>query len=571
MKRFLIIGLMFCVAACAGQESDFERSLAVKAPADLILRRGKIVTLDRDFSIHEAVAIKDGRFLAIGTEREMRPLTGATTRVIDLAGRTVIPGLIDSHVFATVAALNWDAELHWEFTRTLADALRQIDAAAKARPRGAWIVVAGGWVPTQFGERRFPARAELDALAPNHPVYIQYLSQGALLNSAALTALGITPRTPDPAGGQYQRDSQNGELTGWLQGAAWRAAYDRIPGPTLDAVRQSLKNCFHELNRLGITSISDVQTSAVTFAHRRVLADMARAGELPLRMSFYIATKPSGDLDALPGLIEEIKSLNQTDHFKFAGFAANMTDGNGDASEIPAPVLDGFRRTAQFFAETTHNFQVRAASDSAARQLLDVLEQVQLATPAPRRRIIFTGLDDAAPETIERIKKLGGMISIQDHMALTGERNVEVWGLEKTRNSPPLRAMMQSGMPLGAGTGAFRSANYSPMIYLWWLVTGKTVGGSAIRNQNQNLARAEALRLYTLGSAWSTFEEGRKGSIEVGKQADLAVLNADYLSVPEEQIRSLQSLLTIVGGRIVYAVAPFEQGDGRHKNERRSR
>jgi predicted amidohydrolase YtcJ len=571
LKRVISILFVLLLAACGGHEADFARSLAVKAPAEMILRRGKIVTLDPNFSIHEAVAVKDGRFLAIGTEREMRPLTGPATRVIDLAGRTVIPGLIDSHIYATVAGLTWDSELHWESTRTLADGLRQIAAAAKNKPRGSWIVVGGGWVPTQFAERRFPTRAELDALAPNHPIYIQYLSEGALMNSAALAALGISPRTPDPAGGKFERNPQSGELTGWVQGAsAWQFAYARIPQPALDAIRQSLRNCFRELNRLGITSISDVQKGGVSFAHRRVLADIARAGELPLRMNFYIEAEPSAEIEPLKSLVEEIKSLHQSDNFKFAGFAATAIDDSGDASGISAKAKDRFRRLAQFFAEGGYNFQVRAGNDNAARQLLDVLDQVRATTPFARHRILFTELDDVTPETAERIKKLGGGISVQDRMVLTGERSVEVWGLEKARSAPPLRTMIQSGIPLAAGTGAFQSANYSPILSLWWLVTGKTVAGTAIRNQSQNPTRAEALRLYTTGSAWTTFEEGRKGSIEVGKQADLAVLNADYLTVPEDQIRSLQSLLTIVGGKVVYAAGPFEQ-ESRNKNQRTSK
>jgi predicted amidohydrolase YtcJ len=559
LKRVLFILFALLATACGGHEADFARSLAVRTPADMVLRRGKIVTVNRDFSIREAVAIKDGRFVAVGTERDMRALIGPATLVIDLAGRTVIPGLIDSHVYATVAGLRWDAELHWQSARTLVDGLRQIASAAKAKPRGSWIVVAGGWVPTQFAERRFPTRADLDALAPDHPVYIQYLDEGALVNSAALKTLGISPHTPNPAGGKFERNPNTGELTGWLQGApAWQFVYAKIPEPTLDAVPQSLRNCFRELNRLGITSISDLHTSAVNFGHRRVLGDMTRAGQLPLRINFYIAAEPSaGEIERLKSVVEEVKSLPQSDRFKFAGFATKATERSGAA--ITAEAQERFRSLAQFFAETGYNFQVHAADDAAARQVLDVLEQVQATTSFARQRIIFTELDDVTPETAERIKKLGGGISVQDRLALTGERNVELWGWEKARNVPPLRALVQSGMPLSAGTGAFRSANYSPMLALWWLVTGKTIAGSTIRNPSQNLTRAEALRLYTIGSAWSTFEEGRKGSIEVGKYADLAVLNADYLTVPEEQIRSLQSLLTIVGGRIVYATGPYEQ------------
>jgi hypothetical protein len=189
--------------------------------------------------------------------------------------------------------------------------------------------------------------------------------------------------------------------------------------------------------------------------------------------------------------------------------------------------------------------------------LLDVLEEVHAATPFQRQRIGFAELEDVSADTIARIKKLGGGISVQSRLALTGERSVELWGLEKARNAPPLRSMIESGIPLGAGSGAFHTASYSPMLSLWWLITGKTVAGSAIRSPSQNLTRAEALRLHTMGSAWLTFGERRKGSIEAEKLADLVVLSADYLTVPEEQIRSLESLLTIVGGRIVYASGPF--------------
>ncbi len=458
-------------------------------------------------------------------------------------------------------------------TRTLADGLRQIGAAVKTKPRGSWIVVGGGWVPTQFAERRFPTREDLDALAPNHPVYIQYLREGALLNSAALTAAGISAGTPDPVGGKFERNPKTGELTGWLQGAAAsQYAYDKIPRPTLDTARPGLINCFRELNRLGVTSISDLHTGDVNFAHRRVLAEMARSGELSLRINFYVAANESrAGIDQLKQTVEEIKGLQQNELFRFGGFIESMAgDALGDVSTASRAeqAKEKFRQAARFFAEGGYNFHLRAINDDGAQQLLNVLEEVHAGTPFTRHRIVFAGLDDGTSETIERVKKLGGGISVQDRMALTGERNVERWGLEKARNTPPLRAMIQSDIPLGAGTDAFQSSNYSPMLALWWLVTGKTVAGTAIRNPSQNLTRAEALRLYTIGSAWLTSEEGRKGSIEVNKYADLSVLNADYLTVPEEQIRTLQSLLTVVGGRIVYATGPFE-AVGKSKSERK--
>ena len=561
--------LVLFLTACGGHEVDFARSLAVHAPVDLILRNGKIVTVDRAFSIKQAVAVRGGRVITVGSDREMRPLTGPATRVIDLGGRTVIPGLIDSHIHATEAGLSWDAELHWEMTRTLADGMRQIAAASQAKPAGSWIVVSGGWVPTQFAERRFPSRAELDAIAPRHPVYIQYLRQGALLNSAALDAVGIQPKTPDPAGGKFERNPASGELTGWLQGvSAWEYAFQKIPRANLIQQRASLANCFRELNRLGLTSVGDVQSTEVTFAHRRLLADMARTGELTLRVNFYTAPDPNGDaLEQIKALSAEVQQLPQSDLYRFVGFAGTLVSGindddvpvNPEGITIDTEAKEKLRRTVRFFAEAGLNFHLQAIYDSTARQLLDILEEVQAVTPFARQRIAFAHMEGATAETIARIKKLGGAISVQDRLALTGERNAELWGLEQARNAPALRTMIDSGVPLGAGSDGFRSSSYSPMLSLWWLITGKTVAGSVIRSKSQNLSRQEALRLYTMGSAWLTFDDGRKGSIEPEKLADMVVLNADYLTVPEDQIRFLESLLTIVGGRVVYAAAPFAQ------------
>jgi predicted amidohydrolase YtcJ len=571
--------LLFILIGCSPREADYARSLAVRTSADLVLRGGKIVTVDDAFSIKEAVAIRDGRFAAVGSDGEIRDYIGPNTRVIDLGGRTVIPGLIDSHIHATVAGLSWDAELHWELNRTLADGLRQIAAAVKSKKAGSWIVVSGGWVPTQFVERRFPTRAELDAIAPNHPVYVQYLRQGALLNTAALAALGITNQTADPAGGRIDKNPATGVLTGWLQGvAAWESAYNRITHFSFADAREGLRNCFRELNRLGITSVADLQTSGVNFTHRRLLADMARTGELSLRVNFYIAPNEPGDeLEQLKLAAEEIKQLGQSDLFRFAGFAATLVRGLGDddvlanpqAVQISAEAHEKFRTLVGYFAETDQSFYLDTTQDDTARQLLDVIEQVHAAAPLTRQRIVFAHLEDATAETIDRIKKLGGGIAVQDRLVLTAERNVELWGEAKTRRAPPLRTMLDSGVPVGAGSDAFRSSNYSPMLSLWWLISGKTVAGSAIRDANQNVTRAEALRMYTMGSAWMTADEARKGSIEVGKFADLAVLNGDYMTVPEEQIRNLESLLTMVGGRVVYAAGPFTASEAGAAGETR--
>src|SRR5215470_8650536 len=316
MKRvvYLLLGLI-ALASCAGQEPEFRRPAATGGRADMVLINGKIVTVDKSFSVKQAVAIQNGRFVAVGSERDIRLWTGPSTRIVNLGGRTVIPGLIDSHIHVTVGGISWDSELHWEFTPSLADGLNQIASAAKERPPGSWIIVGGGWAPTQFPEKRLPTRAELDAIAPKHPVFVLYLRQAAVLNSAGLAAAGINPQTPNPAGGKFDRDPATGELTGILQGvSAWQYAYSKIPPPTLDKIRQSLRNCFRELSRLGLTSAADLHTAGVTFAHRRLLAEMARTGELTLRLNYYVAPNEPGDeLEQLRAAATEVKQLPNSD------------------------------------------------------------------------------------------------------------------------------------------------------------------------------------------------------------------------------------------------------------------
>ncbi|HEX7229671.1 MAG TPA: amidohydrolase [Candidatus Binatia bacterium] len=567
-EKIAIISFLFAVIACgSGAEVDFARSLAVKAPADLVLRGGKIITVDSNFSIHEGVAIRDRHFIAVGSNREMRPLIGPQTRVIELAGRTVIPGLIDGHIYATVAGLSWDAEIHWERMRSLADALKQVSAAAKTKPTGHWIVVAGGWAPTQFVERRFPSRAELDQIAPDHPVYVQYLREGALLNSAALRAAGIQPGTADPPGGQFERDQKTGELTGWLKGVpAWKFVYEKIPPLPLDQIRQSFKSCFYELSRSGITSINDFQPNEVSFAHRRLLSDMARSGELPLRINFYLVpASTTAPKEYLQTAAEEIKTLAQNDNFRFAGFGGPLVSGIDDDLFEPGAVsmtpqaAERLREAARSFAESGYNFQFNVGSDETARRLLDVLEQTGSSQPPTPRRVGFIGLEPATPEILARIKKLGVGITLDDRLALTGDGNAQLWGVKKPQRTQSLKTIVASGISLGVGTSAFRSGNFSPMLSLWWLITGKTVAGSPVRTPSQNLTRQEALRAHTIGNAWFTAEERRKGSIEVDKVADLAVLSADYLTISEEQIAALESILTIAGGRVVYAAGPYSR------------
>jgi predicted amidohydrolase YtcJ len=549
---------MLLLVSCSGAEVDFARSLAVPQSADIVLRNGKIVTVDRNFSLKQAVAIKGGRFLFVGSDRDMRPFIGPSTRVIDLGGRTVIPGLIDAQIHATRAGLNWDGELHWEQVRSLADGLQMIAKAAQDRPAGSWIVIGGGWVPKQFVEQRFPTIGELDTIAPNHPVYLQYLDDDALLNNAGLRTVGITGKTAEPKGGKFERNA-SGELTGWLRGGpAWQPAYSKIPKLSLERARQSLRSCFAALNRFGVTSIADLQDEDVSFAERRVLADMARLGELTVRVNFYIDVNTAVDESTqVNSAAAEIKQLPQSDWFRFGGFVGNMNQGNLPANRggSRSDPKEAFRHMMNLLTEGPYSFRLRLRHDSDVSQALAELEQRDAASLS-RKRIAFTDFEGVSAQTIERIKKFGAGLVVESR-ALTGEPSLGISAMSGAANEPSLGSLLEAGLTLGIASNGFRSNNFSPMLTLWWLATGKSVAGTVIRGPVQKIPREQALRMYTMGGAWLNAESQRKGSIEVDKFADLVVLSGDYLTVPEDQIRSLESVLTMVGGRVVHFASPF--------------
>jgi predicted amidohydrolase YtcJ len=323
-----------------------------------------------------------------------------------------------------------------------------------------------------------------------------------------------------------------------------------------------LRHCFRELNRVGLTSIGDLQDSSVTFAHRRMLSAMAQDSELTVRVNFFIQPEQSGDeLEQLKRALEEVKQLSQSELFRFAGFGAILRPGKGKTARTTKDLALGaaakeWLRLIEFFARSRHDFQIEALGDAAMPGVLDVIETVHRQAPLGSGRIGFTGLNDAAPQTVARIKKFGGII-VQGLELQTGGRIFERVGQSPGRGNLSPRALLEAGVPLGAGSDGFYSGNYSPMLALWGLVTGKDIGGAPSRDIKHNLTRLEALRVHTLGSAWFTGDEHKKGSLEPGKFADLVVLTEDYLTIPEDRIAALESLLTMVGGRVVHAAGPF--------------
>ena len=539
--------------------------------ADLVLINGKIATVDAGFSIQQAAAIRDGRFVVVGTDDEVAPLVGPSTRVVDLNGRTVLPGLIDSHIHALRGGGTWDSELHWERIGSLQQGLDMIrDRVAHSAP-GTWVTVVGGFHVGQLAEKRLPTPEELTAISADHPIWVQYLYERVILNKAAVQALGLTASTPKPDDGEIVKDA-NGEPTGVVTGfSGITGLYTKVPKPTPEQQITSTRNWFRELNRVGLTTIDDAggagQSWPDGYAAVNALHDRA---ELSVRVNWWMQPQAIGrEEETIRQFIDTVPLDSGDAMLRPMGIGERplvaVFDGDGFQPVPPTFTPEGltrWRNIVQMVADSGWRLQIHTTRDNSAQQLLPTLEEINTTTPFLARRWYFDHLEDVSEDTIARIKELGMGISIQDRTAFWGEDVLRVGGPEVARRAPPIQTELRLGVPLGGGTDATRTATYSPFLSLWWMVTGKTLAGTQIRGPEESPSREQALRIYTMGSAWFSFDEGNLGSIEPGKLADLIVLSDDYFTMPEDKMRDLESVLTIVNGQPVYASGEFQPLEG---------
>jgi len=529
--------------------------------ADTVLINGKILTVDSQSSTREALAIRAGRILAVGSTADIRKLAGPSTRSIDLQGRTVIPGLIDSHLHAIRAALSFSTEVNWIGARSLPEALSRIRDAAKTMKPGSWLIVAGGWNVDQFQERRRPTQAELVAAAPDNPVYVQLGYGWAVITPAGLKALNISTDADLPSGGKLERDSA-GKPTGGITGGqnAIIALFDRLPKPTFDQQVEGTRKFFRELNRLGLTGVVDPGGNNLLPSDYQALFQVWRQGQMTLRVAYALCSNNTG------AEFEEFKNLTQLlpmgfgdGMLKFNGLGERITAAMNNNNRPSATDQEKYAQIAKWAAERGMSLTMHWASDASVNQLLDIFESVNREVPIQDLRWSIAHLNDASEQNLKRMKALGVGWTVQDAMYFGGDQFRQTSGVEAARRAPPVVTGAKLGVAIGAGTDAHRVASYNPFTALQWFLDGKTVAGVAIRGPEETPSRAEALRLYTLGSAWFSFDETQRGSLEIGKLADLAVLSKDYMTVPVDQIGGIESLLTMVGGKIVYVAAPFRQ------------
>jgi predicted amidohydrolase YtcJ len=534
---------------------------------DLILHGGRITTLDPNRPEAASIVIQDGRIIGVGNAHEFT--AGPDTRTIDLRGRRVIPGLNDSHLHVIRGGLNYNLELRWDGVPSLADGLRMLKEQAQRTPPGQWVRVVGGWSEFQFAERRLPTLDELNAAAPETPVFILHLYCHALLNRAALRACGYTRDTPNPPGGEIQRDAQ-GHPTGLLiaRPNATILYATLAKGPKLPPEHQlnSTRHFMRELNRLGLTSIIDAGGGFQNYPEDyAVIDELHRRGELTLRIAYNLFTqKPKQEREDFARWIRMIGPGKGDDYLRCNGAGEMLVFSAADFEDFLeprpdlAPTLEGeLREVVALLVANRWPFRLHATYDESITRFLNVFEEVNRDVPFTGLNWFFDHCETVSDHNLERIRALGGGIAIQHRMAFQGEYFMERYGAKAAERTPPVRRMLELGIPVGAGTDATRVASYNPWVSLYWLTTGRTVGGVAMYPDRNCLTREEALRLYTQGSSWFSTENGRKGALAVGQLADLVALTDDYFAVPEEAIKGLESVLTVVGGKVVHATDEF--------------
>lgn len=541
--------------------------------ADVILRNGRFTTLDTSNPTASAVAIKDGKFLSVGDEKSVMSLAGSSTRVLDLKGRSVLPGLIDNHTHVIRGGLNYNMELRWDGVRSLADAMDMLRRQVAITPAPQWVRVVGGFTEHQFVEKRLPTIDEINAIAPDTPVFLLHLYDRALLNAAALRAVGYTKETPEPPGGEITRDVA-GNPTGLLLAKpnAMILYSTLAKGPKLpfDYQVNSTRHFMRELNRLGVTGVIDAGGGFQNYPDDyAVIQKLADEGQMTVRLAYNLFTqKPKQEKEDFLNWTASVKYKQGNDYFRHNGAgemlvfsAADFEDFRQPRPDMPPEMEGELEEVVRILAQNRWPWRLHATYDETIARALDVFEKVNQDIPLAGLNWFFDHAETISDKSIDRIAALGGGIAVQHRMAYQGEYFVERYGAAAAEATPPIARMLAKGVKVSAGTDATRVASYNPWVSLSWMVTGRTVGGLQLYPRRNCLDRETALRMWTENVAWFSNEEGRRGRIAVGQFADLIVPDKDFFACAEDEISFLTSELTMVGGRVVYAVGDFSAHD----------
>ena len=530
------------IAACLVASLGFPHPVPLfAAEPTLVLMNGKIVSVDEAFSVHEAVAIEGDRILALGSNDEIEALAGAQTARIDLAGRTVIPGLIDNHAHVMRSAAYWPSEVRMDGVTTRAEALARIEKQAAASRPGEWVLTLGGFSPNQFSDDSSPiTRQELDRVAPRNPVLMQHLFGMAFANTEAFRAIDL---------------DEDARPTGTVRGAAMRRMLDVLaePGKKEHARRASDLNRY--LNSLGLTAVLDAtggEPGNPDFDAYQALDD---AQVLTLRVfHLYPAPDYQGEqVHLFAALLDELPVFEDSDFFQRVGVGERLYGPIHDSMIQPAADSEAHRRAfaslARQTAEAGLHLHQHATHIQSINQHLDTFEVLAADHDLAALRWTFAHADGIDEQALARSRQLGLMVATQSRRLISGSFIDHPLPLISF-GDPPLRDMRESNVRFGLGTDALVVAQANPFWTLWWAVTGKAMNGEQLTDQT--LSRQDALIAHTRDNAWFVFREDDLGSLEPGKFADMLVLDRDYLEVPADEIRLIKPDLTIVGGKVVF-------------------
>ncbi len=537
-----------------------EAGLMVDEPPEVLLVNARIWTGSRTMPWAEALAVRGDRVLAVGRATTVRSLVSRKATVIDAKGRVVIPGLNDAHIHALREGVIWRDQTRWDDVSSLGEALDRIRDRARQVPPGTWIWNIGGWHPNQFRERRFPTRDELDAAAPQHPVYVQYRTGPAIVNSVALRLARIGPETSDPADGRIERVPGSREPNGVLHGSAMGLVRRLIPRPSLEEQLEGLKRQHQSFSRLGLTSVIDEPGSDTTpELMYPAIHELWRRGEMTVRVGYHLHS-PSPAVDEVPFTAQLVAFRHHYEGdswLRFLGSGEVLTWEAWDPGFVPPfrrdpKTMERWQHVVRLLLRHRMRFSYHAVHDDTITQALRFLEEIAREVPLAPLRITFEHVEDLSEDNIRRAVRLGIGFGVQNRLSWDTPDMLRNWGQEKGTHTPPLRLLLAHGARVAAGTDAIRVNNYNPWMSLYWFVTGRDITGQATRVRAHLLTRSEALRLYTAGGAWVSGEEQVKGILAPGYLADLAVLSDDYFTVQESEIPRIRSVLTMVGGKVVY-------------------
>lgn len=564
MKKTFLLAAIFLTLSAAAQQK-----------ADLIIYNAKVAAMNKAGEFKEAVAVSRGLIADAGTTQAiLARYKGTATVLIDAQGKTLIPGLNDSHMHIIREGLNYNAELRWDGVKTLKRAMEMLKEQAGRTPPDVWVKVVGGWNEYQFAEKRQPTIEEINEAVPDKPVFISYLYGKAFVNRKGLEALGYTGDTKFD--GSLVELDKNGSPTGMLYAKATpKAIYTTLAATTKLTHEERLNSTlqyYRELNRFGLTSAIDAGGGGQNYPDDYGVAlELAKAGKLTIRTAYYLFAQVKGreyqDYERWVSSthLKQNENMLTENGYTAEGAGENIVASAADFENFLEPRIvlsDDMEKDLEpvirLLVRNHWPFRIHATYGESIDRMLAIFERINKDTPFNGLRWFFDHAETITDAELQRVKKLGGGIAVQFRMFYQGELYQKMYG-QPDHQLPPIRKMMQMNIPVGLGTDATRISTFNPWMSLYWAITGKTIGGYQFWPAADALSRFDALKLYTTGSAWFSGEEKLKGRIAKGQYADMVLLSEDYFSVPDESVKDIHALVTVVNGKVVYAEGAYEK------------